>query len=73
MRFMFLVVVFVAVVRGRLYPRGPLQEDMTLDWHSPGLSCDAGGKSCHSGFIKTPRMKVFSSEFKNVKVVSCGF
>ncbi|KAI0230808.1 hypothetical protein LSAT2_018833 [Lamellibrachia satsuma] len=61
------------LLRGRLYPHGPLHEDVTLDWDSPGLNCDAAGKKCHSGFIKTPRIKIYSSEFTNIKIYSNGY
>ena len=59
----------VTVVRKRLYPHGSGHKDVTLDWDTTGLSCDAARKSCSSGFIKTPRMKIFSSEFSTIKVI----
>ena len=74
--FMFLAVirkrlfVFLAVIRKRLFPHGHEQEDRILGQDWSGLGCDWTGKSCHSGFIKTPRMKIFSSEFTNIQVVS---
>ena len=70
MRPVFANDVFLAVVRRRLYPHGSQQEDVTLDWATTSLKCDGAGKSCYSGFIKTPRMKIFSSEFTNIKVAS---
>ena len=59
----------MTVVRKRLYPHGSGHKDVTLDWDTAGLSCDAARKSCASGFIKTPRMKIFSSEFSTIKVI----
>ncbi|KAK2167507.1 hypothetical protein NP493_1273g01022 [Ridgeia piscesae] len=44
-----------------------------LNLGKTGLGCDWVGKSCHSGFIKTPRMKIFSSEFTNIKIYSNGY
>ncbi|KAK2167442.1 hypothetical protein NP493_1275g00055 [Ridgeia piscesae] len=61
------------IVRRRLYPHGSQQEDVTLDWATTALKCDWARKSCHSGFIKTPRMKIFSSEFRNIKIYSNGY
>ena len=62
--------VFLAVIRERLFPHGEVQGDTMLNLGKTGLGCDWVGKSCHSGFIKIPRMKIFSSEFTNIKVVS---
>ena len=64
------LVVFLAVIRKRLFPHGQEQEDRILGQDWTGLGCDWTGKSCHSGFIKTPRMKIFSAEFTNIQVVS---
>jgi len=64
----FVVLFVCSVVMRRLYPYGSQQGDVTLDWGTTTLSCDWAGKSCSSGFIGTPRMKIFSSEFTDIKV-----
>ncbi|KAI0221527.1 hypothetical protein LSAT2_027167 [Lamellibrachia satsuma] len=57
------------LIRRRLYQYGVAHDDKRLR-DDVDKSCDRSGKACSSGFIKTPLIQVFDSQFKTIKVMN---